>query len=264
MCIPSQPWYIFEVLIARDLSLVCRRARSIGLIRIRRTYPFPNDTFNSAQLNPDESSDLIQLIWKIYGWVRMSLTPTGTAHSCLRKDVKEFTTPSSGSQLNDRATHLISSHLIRVVDGWVLLIRMSPIERTHSINMVYGIMLCPSVSISFFLPVHPFACSCCDAGWRLQDFTRDSLRADDHYTRALCAVSQVPAPSPPGPPGSVAPLSGLHMLASVVFDIVASACGVISPPSTVAFWTEEEALRFTQKRWGSELLSIYAHCMCRV
>ena len=35
------------------------RARSIGLIRIRRTHPFSDDAFNSAQLNPDE---LIQLI----------------------------------------------------------------------------------------------------------------------------------------------------------------------------------------------------------
>ena len=40
------------------------KARSIGLIRIRRTHPFSDDAFNSAQLNPDE---LIQLIRKNYG-----------------------------------------------------------------------------------------------------------------------------------------------------------------------------------------------------
>ena len=47
-------------------SLVLR-ACSIGLIRIRRTPPFSDDTFDLAQLNPDESSELIHLIQKNYG-----------------------------------------------------------------------------------------------------------------------------------------------------------------------------------------------------
>ena len=38
------------------------RACLIGLIRIRRAHPFSDDAFDSAQLNPDESSELIQLI----------------------------------------------------------------------------------------------------------------------------------------------------------------------------------------------------------
>ena len=50
------------------------RACSIGLIRIRRTRTLSDDEFDSGQLNPDESSELIQLIRKIYGWVQMSLT----------------------------------------------------------------------------------------------------------------------------------------------------------------------------------------------
>ena len=41
-------------------------ARSIGLIRIRRTPPFSDEAFDWAQLNPDESSELIQLIRKKY------------------------------------------------------------------------------------------------------------------------------------------------------------------------------------------------------
>ena len=43
------------------------RARSIGLIRKRRTPPFSDDAFDPAHLNPDESSELIQLIRKNYG-----------------------------------------------------------------------------------------------------------------------------------------------------------------------------------------------------
>ena len=42
-------------------------ARSIGLILIRRTPPFSDEAFDWAQLNPDESSELIQLIRKKYG-----------------------------------------------------------------------------------------------------------------------------------------------------------------------------------------------------
>ena len=42
------------------------RARSTGLIRIRRTPPFSDDAFDLAHLNPDESSELIQLIRKYY------------------------------------------------------------------------------------------------------------------------------------------------------------------------------------------------------
>ena len=52
---------------ARTDLLHLLRARSIGLIRIRRTPPFSDDAFDSAQLNPDESSELIHLIRKNYG-----------------------------------------------------------------------------------------------------------------------------------------------------------------------------------------------------
>ena len=51
------------------------------------------------------------------------------AHPRPREDMTDVTTPSSGSQSNDRAAHLSSSLLIRVVDAFVLIIRMSPIER---------------------------------------------------------------------------------------------------------------------------------------
>ena len=44
-------------------SFFCR-ARSIGLIRIRRTPPFSDEAFDWAQLNSDESSELIRLIRK--------------------------------------------------------------------------------------------------------------------------------------------------------------------------------------------------------
>ena len=40
------------------------RAHSIGLIQITMTHPFSGIVFASAQLNPDESSDLIRLIQK--------------------------------------------------------------------------------------------------------------------------------------------------------------------------------------------------------
>ena len=38
------------------------RARSIGLIRIRRTPPFSDEAFDWAHPNPDESSELIRNI----------------------------------------------------------------------------------------------------------------------------------------------------------------------------------------------------------
>ena len=37
------------------------------IIRIRRTPPFSDDAFDWAQLNSDESSELIHLIRKNYG-----------------------------------------------------------------------------------------------------------------------------------------------------------------------------------------------------
>ena len=43
---------------------VTLRACSIELIRIRRTPPFSDEAFDWAQLNPDESSELIHLIRK--------------------------------------------------------------------------------------------------------------------------------------------------------------------------------------------------------
>ena len=42
-----------------SIALKRLRARSIGLIRSRRTPPFWDDTSNSAHLNPDESSELV-------------------------------------------------------------------------------------------------------------------------------------------------------------------------------------------------------------
>ena len=60
--------YILRIALALtrtvDLSEVgiSFRARSIGLIRIRRTHPFSDDAFDWAQLNPDESSELIRVV----------------------------------------------------------------------------------------------------------------------------------------------------------------------------------------------------------
>ena len=52
-------------LFVTHVRVPCRsRARSIGLFRIRRTHPFSDDAFDWAQLNLDESSELIRLIRK--------------------------------------------------------------------------------------------------------------------------------------------------------------------------------------------------------
>ena len=67
-------------------------------------------TSYNSKLNSDESSELIQLIRKIYGMSSHELD------TCPRpqEDVKDFTTPSSGSQSNGRATLLISSYERRI------------------------------------------------------------------------------------------------------------------------------------------------------
>ena len=56
-----------------------------------------------------------------YGWAWHAPTPA--------RGHEGFTTPSFGSQSNGRATQRSSSHLMSVVDGWVFLIWMTPIER---------------------------------------------------------------------------------------------------------------------------------------
>ena len=67
----TTPWYSRSR--ARKVSQFslaeysCTRARSIGLIRIRRTPPFSDEAFDGAHPNPDESSELIRLIRKIHG-----------------------------------------------------------------------------------------------------------------------------------------------------------------------------------------------------
>ena len=109
------------------------KARSIGLIRIGRTPPFSDEAFDWAQLNPDESSELIQLIRKStdeFGWAWHAPTPA--------RGREGFTTSSFGSLSNDRATQPISSHLMSVVDGWIFLIRMigSCLPRARSIGLI--------------------------------------------------------------------------------------------------------------------------------
>ena len=75
LCKPSWKWWC-------ALTFFQLGAHLIGLIRIRRTHP----------AHPK--------------CLRMSSDELDTR---LREDVKDFTTPSSGSQLNDRTTQPVSS-----------------------------------------------------------------------------------------------------------------------------------------------------------
>ena len=100
---------------ARTDLLYLLRARSIGLIRIRRTPPFSDDAFDSAQLNPDESSIRAHPSHPKKLWMSSDELDT-RPHP--REDVKVLRLPQSfGSQSNGRATQLISSRDMSVVDG---------------------------------------------------------------------------------------------------------------------------------------------------
>ena len=59
--------HVVRVCVRACVRAVQHRTCSIGLIRIRRTPPFSDDALDWAQLNPDESSELIHLIRKNYG-----------------------------------------------------------------------------------------------------------------------------------------------------------------------------------------------------
>ena len=87
----------------------CRLAAHwIELIQITTTHPISDGAFTSARLNPHESSNLTQLIWKFYGWVQMSLMPT-----CARKRTKRIYDSLiriSIEQSRNAPHHLISSH----------------------------------------------------------------------------------------------------------------------------------------------------------
>ena len=66
-------------------------ARSIGLIRIRRTPALSYDAFDWAQLNPDESSELIHVSRKKLRMSSDELDPRTLA----REDVKVLRLPHS-------------------------------------------------------------------------------------------------------------------------------------------------------------------------
>ena len=70
------------------------------------THPFSDFVFDSAQLNPDESPNLINQPIQIF--LQMS---SDELNACPRpqEDVKDFRTPSSRPQSNDHTRHLISS-----------------------------------------------------------------------------------------------------------------------------------------------------------
>ena len=91
------------------------RARWIGLIRIRRTPLFSDDAFDWAQLNPDESSERFQLIRKK---IRMSSDELDTRPHP-REDVKVLydSLIRISIERSRNSSHLISSHLMSVVDG---------------------------------------------------------------------------------------------------------------------------------------------------
>ena len=102
------------------------RARSIGLIRIR-TPPFSDEAFDWAQLNPDESSEFIQLIRKKYGWVRMTLTRAHTRYP--REDVKVLRLPQS--DLNRTVAQRNAAHLISSCERRRWMSLPNPDERTR-------------------------------------------------------------------------------------------------------------------------------------
>ena len=98
-------------------------ARSTGLIRIR-TPPLLYDTFDWAQLNPDESSELIHLIRKSYVRVRMSLTRAHT-HERMWRFYDSLIRISIERPRN--AAHLISPQRRR----WTSLSNLDEPNRTH-------------------------------------------------------------------------------------------------------------------------------------
>ena len=87
-----------------------RMRRSIGLSLMRMNYL---SSSGSSEKTTDE-----------FGWACHAHAPA--------RGREGFTTPSFGCQSNSHAKQLISSHLMSVIDGWVFLIRMSPIERAHN------------------------------------------------------------------------------------------------------------------------------------
>ena len=56
-----------DVALCKSVRYSALRAHSIGLIRIRRSPSLSDETFDWAQLSPDESSEFIQVIRKKYG-----------------------------------------------------------------------------------------------------------------------------------------------------------------------------------------------------
>ena len=95
-----------QIYYVHDMTRLRPWARSIGLMRIRRTPPFSDDAFDWAQLNPDESSELIHLIRKK---LRTSSDELDT-RTHPREDVMILRLPHS--DLNQTVAQHSSSHLI--------------------------------------------------------------------------------------------------------------------------------------------------------